>query len=79
MHLIVCISGPLPFFMKIKTSIVPINVFETIETDKKSESANIVKSQYLSSNQSHSHNLSVLLSSAIATKKRIFSFFLFFF
>ena len=43
MHLIVGISGPLLFFMKIKTSIFLIIVFETIETGRKSESANIVK------------------------------------
>ena len=36
MHLIVCISGRLPFLMQIKTSIFLTIVFETIETHWKS-------------------------------------------
>ena len=67
-----------PFFMKIKTSILLTIVFKTIETRRKSESANIVKSQYLSSHQPHSHNLHVLLCSPIATEKKHFFFLSFF-
>ena len=45
MHLIVCISGRLLISMQIKTSIFPTILFKTIETHRKSEGENIVKSR----------------------------------
>ena len=44
-QLIGCISGRLPFLMRIKTSIFLSIVFKTIETHRKSEGENIVKSR----------------------------------
>ena len=45
MQLIVSSSGRLPFLVRIKTSIFLSIVFKTIETHKKSEGENIVKSR----------------------------------
>ena len=71
MHLIVCISGLLPFVMQIKTSIFLTFVFKTIDTHRESEGENIVKSrtEFL---KSGSHNLHALPSSLIATERNFF-------